>query len=60
MDAEQTQRVMEALDGALAVFRDAKGRRTAADIRVQSMISAARLVLGQRPDKPGDSGEIGP
>lgn len=45
MDAETTRRIARALEGALAVFRDAKGRLSASDIRVQSIIAAIRSEL---------------
>lgn len=48
MDREQAKRVLRALDGALAVFRDAKGRLTGPDIRIQSMISVARMAMAHR------------
>lgn len=50
MDVEATKRVARALEAALAVFRDAKGRLSASDIRVQSILSAIRSELLGRAD----------
>jgi hypothetical protein len=48
VDDEDILRVLKALDGALAVLRDAEGRRSVHDLRVQSMIAAARATLAER------------
>jgi hypothetical protein len=56
MDAEQIKRALRALDAALAVFRDAKGRLRAADVRVFSMISAARSATALRLHGAGQPG----
>lgn len=48
METNQVARIVEALDGAVAILRDAEGRRSAADIRVQSILAAARDTLESR------------
>jgi hypothetical protein len=45
MDPQQVTRVLRALDAAIAILRAAEGRRTAADIRVQSILAASRAML---------------
>ena len=48
METDQTKRALRSLDGATAVFRDAKGRLQAADVRIFSIIAAARSSLARR------------
>lgn len=50
MDAEAARRIARTLEAALAVFRDAKGRLSASDIRVQSIVAAIRGELVQQVD----------
>lgn len=48
MDADAARRIARALEAALAVFRDAKGRLSASDIRVQSILAAIRGAIVQQ------------
>ena len=48
METNHIVRIVDALDSAIAILRDAEGRRHAADIRVQSILAAARATLASR------------
>ena len=48
METNHVARIVDALDSAIAILRDAEGRRNAADIRVQSILAAARDTLALR------------
>lgn len=51
MDADAARRIARALEAALSVFRDAKGRLSASDIRVQSILAAIRGAMVQHIDR---------
>lgn len=48
MESNNVARIVEALDGAISILRNAEGRRSAADIRLQSILAAARETLAAR------------
>ena len=54
METNHVARIVDALDSAIAILRDAEGRRNAADIRVQSILAAARDTLASREPLASD------